>query len=85
MYRQLEKRVKQQYLLHITYSHNMVNFGPLTPEIGWRVRGTQQISTGRQREMSASACTRSMLGFLLRDLLHGTPYRSLHIHLQLVL
>jgi len=46
MYRQLEKRVKQQYLLHITYSHNMVNFGPLTPEIGWRVWGTQQISTG---------------------------------------
>jgi len=26
--------------------HNMMNFGPLTAEIGWRVWGPQQISTG---------------------------------------
>jgi len=30
-----EKRVKQQYLLHM--SHNMVNFGQLAAEICWRV------------------------------------------------
>jgi len=28
-----------------TCPHNMVNFGPLTAEIGWRVWDTQQIST----------------------------------------
>jgi len=44
MYRQSDKFIKQQYLLHI--SHNMVNFGPLTAEIGWRVWDSHQISTG---------------------------------------
>jgi len=29
-----------------TCPHNMVNFGPLTAEIGWPVWGTQQILTG---------------------------------------
>jgi len=29
-----------------TCTHNVVNFGPLTAEIDWRVWGTQQISTG---------------------------------------
>jgi len=38
MYRQSEKPVKQQYLLH--KSSQYVNFGPLTAEIGWRVWGT---------------------------------------------
>ena len=38
MYRQLEKPVKQQYLLHMF--HNMMNFGPLVSEISWRVWGT---------------------------------------------
>jgi len=33
-----KKRVKQQYLP--TCSDNMVNFGPLAPEICWRVWGT---------------------------------------------
>ena len=33
-----KKLVKQQYLLHM--SHNMVNFGPLTAEIGSGVWGT---------------------------------------------
>jgi len=35
----LRKRVKQQYLVHMT--HNMVNFGLLTAEICWRVWGTR--------------------------------------------
>jgi len=39
-----EKRVKQQYLLHM--SHNMVNFGPLTAEIDWRVWGTPSYFNG---------------------------------------
>jgi len=34
-----KKLVKQQYLLHMS-PHNMVNFGPLTVEIDWRVWGT---------------------------------------------
>jgi len=39
MYRQSEEKlVKHQYRLQ-TF-HNMVNFGPLTAEIGWRVWGT---------------------------------------------
>jgi len=39
MYRQSEKKlVKQQYLLHM--SSYMVNFGPLTAEIGLTVWGT---------------------------------------------
>jgi len=37
------KNVKQRYL-HV--SHNMVNFGLLTAEICWRVRGPLQISMG---------------------------------------
>ena len=45
MYRQSERN-----LLNSNTSsrcpHNMANFGPLTAEIGWRVWGTQQISTG---------------------------------------
>jgi len=39
VYRQKEKNLlKQQYLP--THAHNMVNVGPLTAEIGWRVLGT---------------------------------------------
>jgi len=38
MYRQSEKIVKQQYLTACPY--NMVNFGPLTAEIGSGVWGT---------------------------------------------
>ena len=38
MYRQLEKNVKQQYLLYMP--HNMVNFGPLAAEIVSLVWGT---------------------------------------------
>jgi len=38
MYRQLEKRVKQQYLP--TCPHNMVNFSSLAAETCWRVWGT---------------------------------------------
>ena len=38
----LEKKlVKQQYLPHTSHPHNMVNFGPLVAEIGWRVWGTR--------------------------------------------
>jgi len=33
-----ENLLKQQYLP--THAHNMVNVGPLTAEIGWRVLGT---------------------------------------------
>jgi len=33
-----EKHFKQQYLFHMSY--NMVNFGPLTAEICWRIWGT---------------------------------------------
>ena len=41
------KLVKHQYLRHVSsHCHNMVNFGPLTAEIGSRILGTQQISTG---------------------------------------
>jgi len=39
MYRQSEKLVKQQYLLH-TRHRNMPNFGPLAAEIGSGVCGT---------------------------------------------
>jgi len=39
MYRQSEKLIKQQYLLHMPQQY-MVNFGPLTAEICWRVWGT---------------------------------------------
>jgi len=38
MYRQSEKIVKQQYLLHM--SHNVADFGPLAAEIGSGVWGT---------------------------------------------
>ena len=38
---------EQQYLLQYTCPHNMVNFGPLTAEIGWRVWGTpENFNTG---------------------------------------
>ena len=37
-----KKLVKQQYLIHVP--HNMVNFGPVTAEISWRVGAPQQIS-----------------------------------------
>jgi len=41
MYRQSEKKlVKQQYLLYVTCSHNMVNFGPLAADIVSLVWGT---------------------------------------------
>ena len=33
-------------IISSTCPHNMVNFGPLTAEIGWRVWALQQISTG---------------------------------------
>ena len=39
-----KKLVKQQYLLH--KPHNMVNFGPLTAEIDWRVWGTLSYFNG---------------------------------------
>jgi len=35
-----KKLVKQQYLLSSTCPHNIVNFGPITTEICWRVWGT---------------------------------------------
>jgi len=52
-----KKPVKQQYLLWATCPDNMVNFGPLTAEICWRVWGTPA----------------NFNGFLvLAALLHGT-------------
>ena len=39
-----KKLVKQQYLLYM--SDNMVNFGPLTAEIDWRVWGTPSYFNG---------------------------------------
>jgi len=39
-----KKLVKQQYLLHM--SSQMVNFGQLTAEIGWRVWGTPENFNG---------------------------------------
>ena len=70
------KLVKQQYLLACPY--NMVNFGPLTAEICWRVWGT----------------TASFNGFrVLAALLHGTlvvgvsqtgPYSSFYFFQILV-
>jgi len=41
----IEKKLVKHHLLHMS-SQPMLNFGPLTAEIGWRVWGTQQISTG---------------------------------------
>ena len=51
-----KKLVKQQYLP--TCPHNMVNFGPLTAEICWRVWGTPANLNGFR---------------ILAALLHGTP------------
>jgi len=60
MYRQSEKLVKQQYILHMP--RNMVNFGPLTAEIGSGVWGTPANFSGfrildslLQRRRSAEA------------------------------
>jgi len=45
IYQQSKKKLVKHHLLHMS-SQPMVNFGQLTAEIGWRVWGTQQISTG---------------------------------------
>jgi len=50
-----KKIVKQQYVLQM--SHNMVNIGPLTAEIGWWVWGTPANFSGFR---------------VLAALLHGT-------------
>jgi len=44
--------------------------------IGARVSLLRQHSPERKMSARASACTRSVPGFLLRDLLRGTTYRS---------
>jgi len=44
-YRQSEKKLLSSNMSS-TCPHNMVNFGLLAAEIGWRVWGTPQISTG---------------------------------------
>ena len=44
MYRQLGKMLNGN--ISATCPHTMVNFGPLTADIDWRVWGSQQISTG---------------------------------------
>jgi len=74
MYRQSEKPVKQQYLLHISSQYGELYFGSVTAEIDWRVWGIQQISTAFaswQRyctdvaeRMSTKLCT--IFGSLLR-------------------
>jgi len=46
MYRQLEKNLLNSNDISSTCPHNMVKFGPLTAESGWRVTAPQQISTG---------------------------------------
>jgi len=58
MYRQLEKNLLNSNMSS-TCPYNMVNFGTLTAEIGWRVWSTQQISTGfallqRRRSLEAN-------------------------------
>jgi len=45
MYRQFGKILLNSNISS-TCPHNMVNFHPLTAEIGWQVWGTQQILTG---------------------------------------
>jgi len=40
MYQQSEKELVINSIISSTHSHNMLNFGPLTAEIGWRVWGT---------------------------------------------
>ena len=52
-----KKLVKQQYLLHSTYPHNMANMGPLAAEICWRVWGAPANFNGSR---------------VLKALLHGT-------------
>jgi len=44
IYRQSEKNLLNSSIFS-TCPHNMVNFGSLTADIGWRVWSTQQIST----------------------------------------
>jgi len=63
MYRQSEKKlVQQQYLLHMSCPHNMVNFGPLAAEIVSLVCGSPANFNG--------FC-------ILAALLHGTPVLSI--------
>jgi len=59
MYRQLEKNLLNINICSTlsTFPHNMVNFGPLTAEIRWRVWGTLGNFNGFR---------------VLAELLHGT-------------
>jgi len=57
MYRQSEKKLLSSNISS-TCPHIMVNFGPLTAEIGWRVWGTPANFNGIR---------------VLTALLHGTP------------
>jgi len=58
--------VKQQYFL--TRHHNMVNFGPLTAEIGWRLWGTSPANFNEFR----------VLALLLHQPLSAEVNQSLH-------
>ena len=56
-----KKIVKQRYLdISSTCSHNMVNFNPLTAEIGWRVWGTSANFNGVRVLVSLLHRRRSM-------------------------